>query len=127
MDSADRLREILLMCHKGMGHRQLGSVYEYFSRRFWVPGAVKLIKRHILACSVCQQFAADVSPPHASPGFSPSAKDIFTHWSIDFVGPFPPDAVTGHRFVIVAVEWVTRWAEAEVVADATASTAAEFI
>lgn len=127
VDSAARLREVLLMCHEGMGHRQLGSVYDYFVRRYWVPGASKLIKRHILACGVCQQFASDVSPPHASPGFSPSAKDVFTHWSVDFAGPFPPDAATGHRYIVVAVEWITRWAEAEVVADATAATAADFI
>ena len=123
--SADRLRDVLLMCHEGMGHRQLGAVYDYFSKRYWVPAAVKFIKRHILACAVCQQFAADVTPP--VPGFSASAKDVFTHWSIDFAGPFPPDTATGHRYIVVAVEWVTRWAEAEVVADATAATAADFI
>ena len=125
IDSAVKLHDVLLLCHDGMGHRQLGSVYDYFSRRYWIPAAVKFIKRHILACTVCQQFANDlVLPP---PGFSPSAKEVFTHWSIDFAGPFASDVVTGCRFVIVAVEWATRWAEAEVVADATAATAAEFI
>ena len=127
LDTAGRLREVLLLCHEGMGHRQLGSVYEYFSRRYWVPAAIKFIKRHILACTVCQQFASDVSPPQAFPGFSPSTKDVFTHWSVDFAGPFPTDAATGHRYIIVAVEWATRWAEAETVIDATAAVAAEFI
>ena len=46
---------------------------------------------------------------------------------MDFAGPFPQDAVTGYQYVIIAVEWVTRWAEAEVVANAPASMAAEFI
>ena len=104
LDTAERLREVLVMCHEGMGHRQLGSVYDYFNRRYWVPAAVKFIKRHILSCEVCQQFVADVTPPHSSPGFSPSAKDVFTHWSVDFAGPFPPDAATGHKYVVVAVE-----------------------
>ena len=125
LDKRERLREVLLMCHEGMGHRQLGSVYEYFSHRYWVPAAIKFIKRHILACGVCQQFATDVTPPQ--PGYSPSAVGVFTHWSIDFAGPFPVDAVTGHRYIIVAVEWTTRWAEAETASDAAAATAAEFI
>ena len=127
VDASGRLREVLLMCHEGMGHRQLGLVYDYFSRRYWVPGAAKLIRCHILTCGVYQQYAVDLSPPHASPGFSPSAQDVFTHWSIDFACPFPPDATSGHKYIVVAVEWVTRWAEPEVVADATAATAADFI
>ena len=129
LDKAERLRKVLVLYHEGMGHRQLGSVYEYFSRRYWIPAAIKFIKCHILACTVCQQFAKDVSPPHrhSFPRFSPSAKDIFTHWSIDFAGPFPTNAVTGHKYIIVAMEWTTRWAEAESVADATAAIAAEFI
>lgn len=69
----------------------------------------------------------DVTPPHAAPGFSPSAQDVVTHWSIDFAGPCPPDRATGHKYIVVAVEWVTRWAEAEAVTDATAATAADFI
>ena len=59
--------------------------------------------------------------------YSPSAKDVFTHWSIDFAGPFPKDAETGCQYVILAVDWVTKWAEAEPVMDSTAATAAEFI
>ena len=34
VDSAARLREVLLLCHKGMGHRQLCSVYDYFIRQY---------------------------------------------------------------------------------------------
>lgn len=106
VDSVARLHEVLLMCHEGMGHRLLGSVYDYFRHRYWIPRAVKFIKCHILACAICQQFATDVSPPHAHavPGFSPSAKEVFTHWSVDFACPFPPHAATGFRYIVVAVE-----------------------
>lgn len=34
LTAAERWGEVLLMCHEGMGHRQLGSVYEYFCRRY---------------------------------------------------------------------------------------------
>ena len=128
LDIAERLHEVLLICHEGMGYRQLGTVYDYFCRRFWVPCAAKLVRRHIWACKVCKSFAAkSVRTMGGATGYSPSAKDVFMHWSIDFAGPFPRDAETGCQYVIVAVDCVTKWAEAEPVMDATAATAAEFI
>ena len=58
LDTAERLHEVRLMCHEGIGHRQLGTVYDYFCRRFWVPCAAKLVRRHILAYKLSQSFAA---------------------------------------------------------------------
>ena len=105
LETAERLHKVLLICHEGMGHRQLGTVYDYFCRRFWVPCAVILVRRHILACKVCQSFAAEsVRTMGGALGYSPSAKDVFTHWLIDFAGPFPKDAETGCQYVIVAVD-----------------------
>ena len=38
----------------------------------------------------------------------------FEIWAIDFIGPFPiPTKRSGARYIITAVEYVTKWAEAE--------------
>ena len=38
----------------------------------------------------------------------------FEIWAIDFIGPFPiPAKRTSARYIITAVEYVTKWAEAE--------------
>ena len=38
----------------------------------------------------------------------------FEPWAIDFIGPFPiPGKRSGARYIITAVEYVTKWAEAE--------------
>ena len=108
LDTLARLRAILVACHEGLGHRQIRSAYRHFAARYWIPAAAKLLKRHILSCKTCQCFAD--ARKFQSPGFSPVASDVFTHWSVDFAGPFPKDAVTGMEYVIIAVEWVTRWA-----------------
>lgn len=98
----------------------------HFASRYWVPAAAKLLKRHILACKTSQCFAnAKINAAH-SPGFSPAASDVFTHWSVDFAGFFPKDH-SGMEYIIIAVEWVTRWAEAQATVDATPETAAEFL
>lgn len=125
LDTPERLRDVLLACHEGLGHRQLRSVYKHFSRRYWVPAAGKLIRRHILACKTCQCFAS--ANRGKVPGFAPTASDVFQHWSIDFAGPFPKDSETGMQYVLIAVEWVTRWAEAEATLDASPETAADFL
>jgi hypothetical protein len=52
----------------------------------------------------------------------------FEKWAIDFVGPInPPRNFIGARYIITATEYVTRWEEARVVKDCSASTTAWFI
>ncbi|KAF8433992.1 hypothetical protein BGX38DRAFT_1289004 [Terfezia claveryi] len=96
LDTAEAIRSALLLCHEGLGHRQLSSAYEYFSKRYWVPAAAKVVQRHIEACKICQVF----SKPNKlqSPGYIPQGGDIFTHWLIDSAGPFPKDLETGDRY-----------------------------
>jgi transposase InsO family protein len=49
-------------------------------------------------------------------------------WAIDFVGPInPPGKHTRARYIITATEYLTRWAEARVVKDCSATTVACFI
>ncbi|CAN6459154.1 unnamed protein product [Victoria cruziana] len=36
--------------------------------------------------------------------------DIFDVWGIDFMGPFPPSF--GHLYILVAVDYVSKWVEA---------------
>jgi transposase InsO family protein len=52
----------------------------------------------------------------------------FEKWSIDFIGPInPPRKHIGARYIITATEYLTRWAEARVVKDCSATTTACFI
>jgi transposase InsO family protein len=52
----------------------------------------------------------------------------FERWANDFVGPInPPGKHTGARYIITTTEYLTRWAEAIVVKDYSATTAARFI
>ena len=52
----------------------------------------------------------------------------FETWEIDFVGPFPKQGRrTGARYIITLVEYVTKWAKAELVPSCTKVVAAKFI
>ena len=52
----------------------------------------------------------------------------FEIWAIDFIGPFPiPTKITGARYILTAVESVTKWAEAKPVNTCSSEIAAKFI
>ena len=36
--------------------------------------------------------------------------EVFDVWGIDFMGPFPPSY--GHEYILVAVDYVSKWVEA---------------
>ena len=49
----------------------------------------------------------------------------FDKWAIDFVGPInPPGKCTGARYIITAIDYLTRWAEVAPVKDCNAVTTA---
>ena len=52
----------------------------------------------------------------------------FETWAIDFIGPFPKQGKrTGARYIITTIEYVTKWAETELVPSCTKEVATKFI
>ena len=52
----------------------------------------------------------------------------FETWAIDFIGPFPKQGKRiGARYIIIAVEYVSKWVEAEPVPSCTKEVVAKFI
>ena len=52
----------------------------------------------------------------------------FEKWAIDFVGPInPPGKRTGARYIITAIEYLTRWVKARAIKDCSATTNVCFI
>ncbi|KAK3024869.1 hypothetical protein RJ639_044481 [Escallonia herrerae] len=49
----------------------------------------------------------------------------FVMWGMDMLGPFPP-ATAQHKFVIVAIDYFTKWVEAEALATITEKKCEEF-
>lgn len=51
----------------------------------------------------------------------------FSAWGIDVMGSITPKASNGHRFILVAIDYFTKWVEAETFAKVTERMVARFI
>ena len=125
LETPSALLAVLKELNDGFGHRALPAVYHHFKLRYWVPAAARVIKHYIEGCSSCQRLAAPNR--FEVPGYQVQPNDVFSHWSVDCVGPFPADPRTGDLHVIIAVEWLSRWAEARPVNSIDAPTCSEFL
>jgi hypothetical protein len=117
-------KQVLEQAHEGTGHKGLDGTMKTVATRYWIPAIEKVVLRHILKCETCQRFAK--ANKFDSPNYTIQLYDIFKHWSIDFMGPFPPDP-EGNCYAIIAVETLSRWAEGIPTKTATASDAAHFL
>ena len=70
---------------------------------------------YVRKCKQCQKHAPLIHRPagHLNPISSPWP---FAQWGLDILGPFPR-ATGNRRFVLVAVDYFTKWAEAEALAN----------
>ncbi|CAN6465319.1 unnamed protein product [Victoria cruziana] len=57
----------------------------------------------------CQQMGS-ISQRDSMPMTPILVVDVFDVWGIDFMGPFPP--LFGHLYILVAVDYVSKWVEA---------------
>ena len=70
---------------------------------------------YVRKCEQCQKHAPLTHQPagHLNPVSSPWP---FAQWGLDILSPFP--RTTGNRqFIVVAVDYFTKWVEAEALAD----------
>ncbi|KAL2237799.1 UNVERIFIED_CONTAM: Ribonuclease HI [Sesamum indicum] len=91
---------------------------------FW-PTLVKDSKDLVRKCESCQKYASLIHQP-ATPMEPIKIACPFDKWGIDIVRPFPP-AQAQKKFIIVAVEYFSKWVEAEAVAKISEKEVINFI
>ncbi|RDX58399.1 hypothetical protein CR513_62287, partial [Mucuna pruriens] len=66
---------------------------------------------HVKRCLKCQVYANNI---HVSPS---TLHNLTTSWPfsmlrLDMIGPIEPKASNGHRFILMAIDYFTKWVEA---------------
>ncbi|KAK2997736.1 hypothetical protein RJ639_024902 [Escallonia herrerae] len=110
------------ICGQHLGGRNLA--HKILRQGYYWPGmqkdAIKFAKKY----DRCQKFAPLTHTP-AVPLSILTSPIPFAMWGMDILGPFPM-ATGQRRFVIVAIDYFTKWTEAEALATITASKCEEF-
>ncbi|KAL7883281.1 hypothetical protein SRHO_G00009390 [Serrasalmus rhombeus] len=121
-----RLRDAVLQAVHGLpgsGHFGITKTLGRLRQRFWWPGCRADVELHVHCCDIC---AAKKGPAKAAraPLQPMQSGSPMERVAVDVLGPFPiTDA--GNRFIIVAMDYFTKWPEAYAVPDQSAVTTAE--
>jgi len=77
-------------------------------------------------CHQCQVHGDLIhSPP--SELYTMSATWPFVAWGMDVIGPIDPAASNGHRFILVAIDYFTKWVEAKTFKSVTKKAVVDFV
>ncbi|KAL0408327.1 UNVERIFIED_CONTAM: Gag-Pol polyprotein [Sesamum radiatum] len=124
----ERAEYVLREIHEGSCGNHSGgrSLAQKVTRQgYFLPTLVKDATEFAKKCESCQKYAALIHSPATS--MEPIRIACpFDQWGIDIVGPFPP-AIAQNKFMIVAVEYFTKWVEVEAVAKISEKEVINFI
>ena len=106
-----------------MAHQSKDAVYQHISKRYVWGGMYRDIAEYVKTCWECQQRGTQ-KQNNMKRTIAPS--DIFERWGVDIVGPLLATE-KGNRYIIVAMDYFSRWPEAKAVKRANAEQVADFV
>ncbi|KAJ9556957.1 hypothetical protein OSB04_011571 [Centaurea solstitialis] len=105
--------DILNNCHKFPTGGHFGAnltARKVLESGFYWPTIFKDAHTLIKSCDACQR-AGNITKKDEMPQQSISVSEVFDVWGIDFMGPFPDSK--GNKYILVAVDYVSKWAKAK--------------
>ena len=113
-------QEVLADIHYGICEQHLGAkalAKKVLRARYYWPTMLKDARDYVNLCDKCQRHGdMHLSPPTKLTSLvSPWP---FVWWGIDLLGPFPK-AVGQLKYLVVAIDYTTKWIESEPLAKIT--------
>ena len=120
--------KILEEIHEGVCSSHIGArtlAQKVFRQGYYWPTLMEDAKAYVNRCKKCQRYAKIHHVP-AEPISSIIAPWPFVQWGIDIVGPLPA-ATRQRKFLIVAIDYFTKWIEAEPLATISGRAVQKFL
>ncbi len=121
----DQFYPLMYMFHDAptAGHISAKKILPKLQERYYWPQMYIDVEKYVQACYECQMK----KPPKRLNELHPiPPSTLFNRWGIDMVGPLPITQ-RGNKYIIVAVEYLSRWQEAKPVPEANAKETSEFL
>jgi hypothetical protein len=112
--SPEEANYVIREVHEGVcgNHSGARSLAHKLTRAgYYWPSLLHDATQYVKACDKCQRFAnvPRVPPEEITPITSPWP---FAQWGLDIMGPFPVGTKQA-KFLVVAIDYFTKWVEAE--------------
>ena len=108
-----------------IGHEGVDKTYQRLRRHFYWKGMINDIKSTIKLCTKCQLYKSSKSPDPTEKYATP-VEGPFTHLGLDIIGPLPITE-RNNQYIIVIVDYFTKWVEAEPLASITSKDVIYFL
>ena len=112
--SHDEADYIMREVHEGIYGNHSGArllVHKLIRAGYYWPTMLKDAQAYVKACDKCQRFSNLIRQP--SEELTPiTALWPFAQWGLDIMGPFPT-ALRQLKFLVVGIDYFTKWVEAE--------------
>ena len=116
----DEVMGILEQCHDNHGHFGGKLLLARLIGRFYWPTRAKDAAYYARTCKECQLFG----PLRPSAGIKPIVHlQPMDMLGMDFIGPIAPMSNSGNRYIVILVDYITRYMFAQAVPNATGEAA----
>ena len=104
-------------------HLGVDTVFEKIKERYYWPQMYEDAREYVSTCDSCQKRG---SSKRKEKLILLTIREPFYRIGIDIKGPLPR-TTKGNRYIIVAMDYFTKWPEAKAITDIKAETVAKFI
>ncbi|XP_076434600.1 uncharacterized protein LOC143274616 [Babylonia areolata] len=94
------------------GHLGVRRTQERIWQDFYWPGCSSDIRQYCRSCEVCQRTTPKGQNVRVPLGTVPIVGEPFSKVAVDLVGPIHPSSARGHHYILVMVDYATRYPEA---------------
>ena len=107
-------RHVLQIAHESIlgGHQGAKKTSQKVMTNFYWPGLGADIRRYCQSCDMCQRTIPKGRVSRVPLGDMPIIDTPFERVAVDLVGPIKPVTDRGHRYILVLVDYATRYPEA---------------
>ena len=111
---AEYRRHVLQIAHESIlgGHQGAKKTGDKIMENFHWPGIGADIRRYVQSCDICQRTTPKGRVTKIPLGDMPIIDTPFERVAVDLVGPIKPASERGHRYILVLVDYATRYPEA---------------